>query len=84
MALLIVSVVACTVLSIIPISFSMGRFRRSLRFAASCVVLLAALACALVFSLSHQLRRVEDARLRDPVSGSISYAAFLDMAGNLL
>ncbi len=85
MALLIVSVVACTVLSIIPIfilhgSTSAGRFG----FAASCVVLLAALACALVFSLSHQLRRVEDARLRDPVSGSISYAAFLDMAGNLL
>lgn len=85
MAFLCVGIVLCLSLSIIPLYFILhGNSGKNVVVGSLCVLLLAGLACTLLVSLVNMLRRLEDARLRDSVSGSISYGAFLENAKAIL
>lgn len=78
-------IVLCLALSIVPLSFILqGSSGTNMVVGGLCILLLAGFACTLLLLLVDVLRRLEDARLRDSVSGSISYGAFLEKAKAIL
>lgn len=85
MVVLCFGIVICLLLSIFPLSVILrGSSGTQVVIGSICILLLAGMACTLLLFLSNVLRRLEDARLRDPVSGSISYGAFLEKAKSIL
>lgn len=78
-------IVICLLLSIIPLYFMFHASSQSrLIVGGVCILLLAGLCCTLLLLISVVLRRLEDAKTCDPVSGSISYATFLERASEIL
>lgn len=75
----------CLALSIVSLAVvQQGHSRTSMVVGGLCILLLAGLACTLLLLLVDVMRRLEDARLRDSVSGSVSYGVFLEKAKTIL